>query len=198
MEEAQHMSASTTKALSLAIVAAVWAAISHLLRVNLQLWPVIVGLGCFVGAGGGMIGLQKSLLGAVSGCAWAAVYVAVSTALGRQEIVDALVMGAAVFGIVYQARFPLLTYTAGAIIGAATYLAMGYLALVAVIPLSRAVSLGGLLWLVAGGAAYTVGAVIFSCRRPDPLPWFGHHEIWHILVLIGSACHFAFMLYHVA
>jgi len=79
-----------------------------------------------------------------------------------------------------------------------TYLAMGYLALVAVIPLARAVSLGGLLWLVAGGAAYTIGAVIFSCRRPDPLPWFGHHEIWHILVLIGSACHFAFMLYHVA
>jgi hemolysin III len=80
----------------------------------------------------------------------------------------------------------------------ATYLAMGYLALVAVIPLARAVSMSGLLWLVAGGIAYTVGAVIYSCRKPDPLPWFGHHEIWHILVLIGSACHFAFMVYHVA
>jgi hemolysin III len=83
-------------------------------------------------------------------------------------------------------------------ISTATYLAMGYLALVAIIPLAHAVSLKGLLWLVAGGAAYTVGAVIYSCRRPDPLPWFGHHEIWHILVLIGSACHFAFMVYHVA
>jgi hemolysin III len=80
----------------------------------------------------------------------------------------------------------------------ATYLAMGYLALVAIIPLAHAVSLGGLLWLVAGGISYTIGAVIYSCRRPDPLPWFGHHEIWHILVLIGSACHFAFMVYHVA
>jgi hemolysin III len=80
----------------------------------------------------------------------------------------------------------------------ATYLAMGYLALVAIIPLGHAVSLSGLLWLVAGGVSYTVGAVIYSCRRPDPLPWFGHHEIWHILVLIGSACHFAFMVYHVA
>jgi hemolysin III len=79
----------------------------------------------------------------------------------------------------------------------ATYLAMGYLSLVAIIPLARAVSATGLLWLVAGGAAYTVGAVIYSCRKPDPLPWFGHHEIWHILVLIGSACHFAFMVYHV-
>ncbi len=120
------MSASTTKALSLAIVAAAWAAISHLLKVNLQLWPVIVGLGCFVGSGGGMVGLQKSVLGTISGIAWAAVYIAVSAALGRQEIVDALVLGAVFFGIVYQARVPLLSYTAGAIIGAATYVAMGF------------------------------------------------------------------------
>jgi hemolysin III len=79
-----------------------------------------------------------------------------------------------------------------------TYLVMGYLAMVAVVPLARAVHLGGLLWLVAGGVAYTIGAVIYSRRRPDPFPGiFGHHEIWHVLVLIGSACHFAFMVYHV-
>jgi len=120
------MSASTTKALSLAIVAAVWAAISHLLKVNLQLWPVIVGLGCFVGAGGGVMGLQKSVLGTLSGIVWAALYVSISAALGRQAFVDALVLGAAIFGIVYQARVPLLSYTAGAIVGAATYLAMGF------------------------------------------------------------------------
>jgi hemolysin III len=80
----------------------------------------------------------------------------------------------------------------------ATYLFMGYLALVAVIPLVRAVSLAGVLWLVAGGVAYTVGAVIYSRQRPNPFPgWFGHHEIWHVLVLVGSACHFAFMVYYV-
>ena len=79
-----------------------------------------------------------------------------------------------------------------------TYLLMGYLAMVAVVPLARAVHLGGLSWLVAGGIAYTIGAVIYSRRRPDPFPGvFGHHEIWHVLVLIGSACHFAFMVYHV-
>jgi hemolysin III len=79
-----------------------------------------------------------------------------------------------------------------------TYLAMGYLALVAIIPLARAVSVGGLMWLAAGGIAYTVGAVIYARQRPDPFPgWFGHHEIWHVLVLVGSACHFAFMVYHV-
>ena len=76
---------------------------------------------------------------------------------------------------------------------------MGYLALVAVIPLARAVSMGGLLWLVAGGACLhrrrchlQLGTARPTSRR------FGHHEIWHILVLIGSACHFVFMLYHVA
>lgn len=79
-----------------------------------------------------------------------------------------------------------------------TYLLMGYLAMLAMIPLARAVHLGGLMWLLSGGIAYTVGAVIYSRRRPDPFPGvFGHHEIWHVLVLIGSACHFAFMVYHV-
>jgi hemolysin III len=79
-----------------------------------------------------------------------------------------------------------------------TYLAMGYLSLVALIPLARAVSFSGLFWLVAGGAAYTVGAVIYARQRPNPFPGrFGHHEIWHLLVMTGSACHFAFMVYHV-
>jgi hemolysin III len=84
-------------------------------------------------------------------------------------------------------------------VSTATYLAMGYLALVAVVPLARAVSITGLLWLVAGGLAYTIGAVIYTQQRPDPFPGrFGHHEIWHLLVLTGSACHFAFMVFHVA
>jgi len=81
----------------------------------------------------------------------------------------------------------------------ATYLGMGYLTLAAVVPIAKAVPLAGLLWLVAGGAAYTVGAVIYARQRPDPFPGrFGHHEIWHLLVLAGSACHYAFMFYHVA
>jgi hemolysin III len=80
-----------------------------------------------------------------------------------------------------------------------SYLVMGYLALVAVAPITHAVSYRGLAWLIAGGLAYTVGAVIYARQRPDPFPGrFGHHEIWHVLVLAGSACHFAFMFFHVA
>ena len=79
------------------------------------------------------------------------------------------------------------------------YLAMGYMALLAAAPLAAAVPASGLAWLVAGGLAYTVGAIIFTRERPNPFPGvFGHHEIWHMFVLAGSGCHFAFMLLHVA
>lgn len=116
------MNAMTARALSLAVAVAVWTAISHLAKLPLQLWPVIIGLACFLAAGGGVAGLTKSLAGAASGVVWAMLYVTVSGALGRQAIVDALVLGAAAFGMVYQARVPLLGYTPGAIAGAAVSL----------------------------------------------------------------------------
>jgi hypothetical protein len=114
------MNASTNKALSLGIVVALWAVISHFGKLPIQLWPVIVGLACFVGAGGGMMGLQKSILGSASGVVWALLYVAVARALGGNDLLDALAMGAAIFGMVFQARVPLLSYTPGAFVGAAT------------------------------------------------------------------------------
>jgi hemolysin III len=83
-------------------------------------------------------------------------------------------------------------------ISTGTYLGMGYLALVAVVPLAEAVGTG-LAWLVGGGVAYTVGACIYALERPDPLPGrFGHHGLWHLFVLAGSACHFLFIVLHVA
>jgi hemolysin III len=94
--------------------------------------------------------------------------------------------------------FKIFYLEAPAWLSTATYLGMGYLALVAIVPLSRAVSPTGLAWLVGGGLAYTVGAIIYTRERPDPFPGLlGHHEIWHLLVLVGSACHFAFMVWHV-
>ena len=84
-------------------------------------------------------------------------------------------------------------------ISTAIYLVMGYMTLLAAVPLASAVGAGGLAWLVGGGVAYTVGAIIFTRERPDPFPGvFGHHEIWHLLVLVGSGCHFAFMVLNVA
>ena len=112
------MNTVTARALSLALVVATWAAVSHLGRVPVQLWPVIVGLGCFLAAGGGIPGLQKSIASTLSGVVWVLLYVTVSRALGRQEILDALVLGAAVFGIVLQTRIPLLSFVPGAVAGA--------------------------------------------------------------------------------
>jgi hemolysin III len=51
---------------------------------------------------------------------------------------------------------------------------------------------------LAGGILYTMGAVIYATRRPDPLPKvFGFHEIFHFFVLAGSTSHFVFMLRYV-
>ena len=151
------MNAATTKALSLALVVAVWTLVSHLGKLQLQLWPVIVGLACFVGAGGGMMGLQKSILASLSGVVWALVYVSVAGALGHSEVGDALVMGAAVFGMVLQARVPLLSYTTGAIIGAATALGARAVTINGGIRVAIALAIGCVLGIVAERVAEMIG-----------------------------------------
>jgi hypothetical protein len=151
------MNASTTKALSLGIVAAAWVVISHFGKLPLQLWPVLVGLACFVGAGGGMMGLQKSVLGSASGVVWALLYVAISRALGGNDMLDALAMGAAVFGMVFQARIPLLSYTAGAFLGAATAIGARAIALNGGIRIAIALAIGCVLGIVAERVAEMIG-----------------------------------------
>ncbi|WP_136518766.1 PAQR family membrane homeostasis protein TrhA [Cellulomonas telluris] len=50
-----------------------------------------------------------------------------------------------------------------------------------------------IVWLVAGGGlAYTLGAVVYGLKRPNPSPrWFGFHEIFHALTVVGYGCHYA-------
>jgi hemolysin III len=55
----------------------------------------------------------------------------------------------------------------------------------------------GMSLFVAGGIAYTVGAVGYALRRPNPLPAFGYHEVFHALVLAGVACHYATLVFFV-
>lgn len=48
-------------------------------------------------------------------------------------------------------------------------------------------------WLATGGLVYTVGALIFTIEWPDPLESFGHHEVWHLAVMLGAGAHFIFI-----
>lgn len=80
------------------------------------------------------------------------------------------------------------------------YVVMGWLAVVAFVPLERAVSWQGIGVLLAGGIAYTIGAVIYATKKPNLPNWkyFGFHEIFHVFVMVGSAFHIAFMFAFVA
>jgi hemolysin III len=75
------------------------------------------------------------------------------------------------------------------------YVAMSWLVLIAVGPVWRALTPGAIAWLIAGGIVYTGGAVVYAMDRPHLWPGkFLAHDLWHVFVLIGSACHFAAML----
>lgn len=73
------------------------------------------------------------------------------------------------------------------------YLAMGWLALVAVMPLLRALTPAGFAWLVAGGAVYTLGIVFYVLDER----WPPAHGIWHLFVLGGSTMHVVTVLRYV-
>ena len=158
------MNAMTARGLSLAVMVAAWTAISHFGKLPLLLWPVIVGLGCFIAAGPGIPGLQRSVAGTVSGVVWAMLFVLASGALGHREIVDVLLLGVIVFGIVFQARVPFLAFTAGAIAGAGVALgAMGIrnVTLQGSVRLAIALAIGSVL----GYAAEWVEGKILTLRR---------------------------------
>ena len=73
----------------------------------------------------------------------------------------------------------------------ALYLIMGWAALGWLGAFYAAAGLPVLILIVAGGLCYTVGAVVYGRKRPDPWPaWFGFHEIFHACTLAGFACHY--------
>ncbi|OYY95804.1 MAG: hemolysin D [Hydrogenophilales bacterium 28-61-23] len=74
------------------------------------------------------------------------------------------------------------------------YLAMGWLVVIAAVPLLERVSTAGLIWLVAGGLAYTIGVFFYLT---DARYKFGHF-IWHLFVLAGTTCHFFAVLWYSA
>lgn len=71
------------------------------------------------------------------------------------------------------------------------YVALGWVA-VAFLPQFYRSGGPAIMWLViAGGLAYTLGAVVYGTKRPNPSPtWFGFHEVFHALTVVGFTCHY--------
>ncbi len=79
------------------------------------------------------------------------------------------------------------------------YIVMGWLAIAGVWPLIMALHVEGFIWVLMGGLFYTIGAVIYAIKLPNPWPnFFGFHEIFHIFVMLGSVSHFWVMYEYVA
>lgn len=80
------------------------------------------------------------------------------------------------------------------ILSTSLYLLMGWLILIAIYPLYTRIPASGLLWLVAGGVAYTIGVFFFAT---DSRIRYGHF-IWHLFVMAGTTCHYFAVLWYAA
>src|SRR5262245_42392806 len=99
-----------------------------------------------------------------------------------------LVWAIATFGITWKmiaaSRWPAVSI--------ASYLLMGWLAIIAIKPLIAALQLGGIAWLLAGGLAYTFGTIFLGWKKLHY-----HHAVWHMMVIAGSVCHYFAILRYV-
>ena len=76
------------------------------------------------------------------------------------------------------------------------YIGMGWTCVLAFTQLLNSLSPAAFVWLLAGGIIYTVGGVIYALKLPifnSKHKYFGSHEIFHLFVMAGSACHFVVM-----
>ena len=100
----------------------------------------------------------------------------------------AIVWALAIAGVIFKSfavdRF--------AVASALVYLMQGWIVIFAARPLIHAISSHGLLWLGAGGLAYTIGVLFFAFDR---IPYF--HAAWHIFVLGGSIAHYFAILFYI-
>jgi hemolysin III len=77
-------------------------------------------------------------------------------------------------------------------VSAAVYVTLGWVAIIAMPQMLDRLGVLGVALVVAGGLLYSAGAVVYARKRPDPAPTvFGYHEIFHVLVVVAAALHFA-------
>ncbi len=104
-----------------------------------------------------------------------------------RNILLSVVWGGAVAGIVLRLFFHDLPYPVIAL----PYVAVGWAAVFFLGDIWRAMGPAGFVLIAVGGVMYTVGAVIYAFRRPNPWPeTFGYHEVFHLFVIAGAATHY--------
>jgi hemolysin III len=82
-------------------------------------------------------------------------------------------------------------------VSAAIGLALGWVAVAATSQLLKLPPAGFVL-VILGGTAYTLGALVYALRRPDPVPQvFGYHEVFHALTLLAAGCMYAAIAFYV-
>ncbi len=100
----------------------------------------------------------------------------------------AIIWGVAAAGIVMKMAWP----SAPRWLSVLVYASAGWTSAVAGPQIAAWLGIVPLSLLAAGGILYTVGGVVYALRRPDPAPRvFGYHEVFHLLVIAGSALHYA-------
>jgi hemolysin III len=76
-------------------------------------------------------------------------------------------------------------------LSAAAYVAVGWVGVIAIPQMFSAVGVAGSVLVIVGGVLYTLGALAYAAKRPNPLPrWFGFHEVFHVLVLAAAVVQF--------
>jgi len=107
---------------------------------------------------------------------------------GRGLALLAAVWAGALLGVAQSVAWPLAPKP----LVAALAVLLGWAVLPVLPTLGSALGGGALALLAAGGALYTLGAVVYATGRPDPLPRvFGYHEVFHALVVVAACLHFA-------
>lgn len=106
----------------------------------------------------------------------------------------ALIWALAIAGALLKWVFPFTPYP----VTVSIYVAMGWSGVTSLVRIVRRLGFGPMWWGAAGGLCYSLGAVLDALKWPIPYPGvFGHHELFHVLVVAGTLCHFVFIMKYV-
>ena len=99
-----------------------------------------------------------------------------------------VVWAIAIAGIFFQCYF----INRHPIVTTASYLVMGWIVLIAIYPMLKAMGVAPVLWIAFGGIIYSLGVIFYTMKHTPYM-----HAVWHLFVLTGSACHVLAVLFYV-